>query len=206
MEASIMKLTKLVALLLVVCMTACMFISCKPQNDGKLKIGILQLAPHPALDAATEGFKQVIIEAYGEENVEFIFVNAQGDSNACTSAIANFVSQKVDLIMANATNALQAANNGTMTIPILGTSITEYGVALNLDNFNGTVGGNVSGTSDLAPLDQQADMMVDTLSLKAGDVVGLLYCSSEDNSVYQVKKVKEQLGTYGIVCNGFWLY
>ena len=105
--------------------------------------------------------------------------------------------------MANATPALAAAYNATATVPILGTSITEYGVALNIENFNGTVGGNVSGTSDLAPLDQQADMMVDTLGLGAGDTVGLLYCSAEDNSVYQVKKVKEQLAKYNITCKEY---
>ena len=198
-----MKLTKLVALILVVCMTACMFISCKSQDDGKLKIGILQLAPHEALDAATEGFKQVLVEEFGEENVEFIFVNAQGDSNACTSAITNFVSKKVDLIMANATGALQAANNGTMTIPILGTSVTDYPTALDLDRnayaqSGGIVGTNVSGTSDLAPLDQQAQMLIDLYP--DATKVGLLYCSAEPNSQYQIDVIKPLLEAAGKTC------
>ena len=194
---------------LILALTLCLGIvftlaSCKKEKDHYV-IGVIQLAPHEALDAATQGFMDTLkakLEAKGK-TVEFKYENAQGDSNTCNTIVNSFIAAGVDLIMANATSALAAAYNATTTIPILGTSITEYGVALNIENFNGTVGGNVSGTSDLAPLDQQADMMVDTLGLKAGDVVGLLYCSSEDNSVYQVKKVKEQLGTYGIVCNEY---
>ena len=121
----------------------------------------------------------------------------------CSTIVNSFVAENVDLIMANATAALFSAYNATETIPILGTSITEYGVALELDNFNGTVGGNVSGTSDLAPLDTQAEMMVDVLGLKSGDKVGLLYCSSENNSKYQVDKVSEYLTAKGIVCTEY---
>ena len=85
--------------------------------------------------------------------------NAQGDSNTCSTIITDFVSDNVDLILANATPALQAAAAGTADIPILGTSVTEYGVALDLDDFDGTVGNNISGTSDLAPLEDQAAML-----------------------------------------------
>ena len=173
--------------------------SCKKEKDSFV-VGIIQLAPHEALDAATQGFMDALkakLEAEGK-TVEFKYENAQGDSNTCNTIVNSFVAQGVDLIMANATAALAAAYNATSTIPILGTSITEYGVALNLDNFNGTVGGNVSGTSDLAPLDQQAQMMIDTLGLNANHTVGLLYCSSEDNSVYQVNKVKSYLNGKGV--------
>ena len=128
--------------------------------DGqKFTVGICQLVQHAALDAATQGFEDALTAAFGD-NVTFDFQNAQGDSATCATITNGFVSSGVDLIMANATPALQAAQAATNTIPVLGTSVTEYGVALGLDNFSGTVGGNVSGTSDLAPLDQQADMIV----------------------------------------------
>lgn len=92
--------------------------------------------------------------------------------------------------------ALQAAYNATAEIPILGTSVTEYGVALGIDNFSGTVGGNVSGTSDLAPLTEQADMILELLP--ETKTVGLLYCSAEPNSEYQVQVVEEYLTGKGI--------
>ena len=129
-------------------------------NGEKFTVGICQLVQHAALDAATQGFEDALTASFGE-NVTFDFQNAQGDSATCATIANGFVSSGVALIMANATPALQAAQAATNTIPILGTSVTEYGVALGLDNFSGTVGGNVSGTSDLAPLDQQADMIVE---------------------------------------------
>jgi putative ABC transport system substrate-binding protein len=146
---------------------------------------------HDALDAATKGFKDAVIEELGEENVEFLFQEAAGSPDLCGTIASNFVNQKVDLILANATPALQAASNATLQIPILGTSITEYGVALGIDNFNGLVGGNISGTSDLAPLDQQAQMIIDIVP--TAKTVGIIYCSAEANSAYQVKVVKEYL-------------
>ena len=160
-------------------------------------IGICQLVEHPALDAATQGFQDAISEEMGDA-VSFDVQNAQGDSNTCSTIINSFVSNNVNLIMANATPALQAAAAGTNEIPILGTSVTEYGVALDIDNFSGTVGGNISGTSDLAPLDKQADIFTELLP----DVkkVGLVYCSAEANSQYQVDVVKECLEAKGIEC------
>ena len=166
------------------------------QDDGKYTIGIVQLVEHPALDAATEGFKQAIIDELGADAVEFDFQNAQNDANTCSTIANQFVSNKVDLIMANATPALQAASAATGDIPILGTSVTEYGVALELDGFNGTVGGNVSGTSDLAPLDKQAAMI--TQWCPDAKSVGLLYCSKEPNSQYQVDVVKAELEKEGL--------
>lgn len=165
------------------------------------KVGICQLAQHEALDAATQGFQDALKEKLGEDKVEFDLQNASNDSAMCSTIVNSFVSKKVDLIMANATPALQAAYNATSTIPILGTSVTEYGVALNIDNFNGTVGGNVSGTSDLAPLDQQADMITELFP--DAKKVGLLYCSAEPNSEYQVKKIEENLSAKGITCTRF---
>ena len=126
--------------------------------DGQTyKVGICQLVQHVALDAATQGFKDALTEQLGDA-VTFEEKNAQGDSNTCSTIINGFVSDNVDLILANATPALQAAQAGTNTIPVLGTSVTEYGVALGIDDFDGLVGTNISGTSDLAPLDEQASL------------------------------------------------
>lgn len=160
-------------------------------------VGICQLVQHEALDAATQGFKDALTDELGDA-VTFDEQNAQGDSNTCSTIINSFVSNDVDLILANATAALQAAVAGTNEIPILGTSITEYGVALELEDFDGTVGGNVSGTSDLAPLDEQAAMLKE-LFPDAGNV-GLLYCSAEANSQYQVDTVKAELEELGYSC------
>ena len=127
-------------------------------------IGISQLVTHPALDAATNGFRDAVKAGLGEANVSFDLQNAAGESANCTVIANNFVAHNVDLIMANATPALQAAANATNSIPILGTSVTEYGVALGINDFNGVVGRNVSGTSDLAPLDKQAEMLADVFA------------------------------------------
>lgn len=165
--------------------------------DGNTyKIGIVQLVEHEALDAATEGFMQAVKDGLGEDAVEFDLQNAQNDSNTCSTIANQFVSNGVDLIMANATPALQAANAATAEIPILGTSITEYGVALAIDDFDGTVGGNVSGTSDLAPLDEQATMITEWFP--EAKTVGLIYCSAEANSQYQVDTVKAKLEEAGL--------
>ena len=123
-------------------------------------VGICQLVQHDALDAATKGFQDALTEALGDK-VEFEVQNASGDSVNCGTIVNGFVSEGVDLIMANATPALTAAVSATADIPILGTSITAYGVALDIDDFSGTVGGNVSGTSDLADLQAQAQMILD---------------------------------------------
>ena len=161
------------------------------EESQTYNVGICQLVQHVALDAATEGFKDALTDKLGDA-VTFDEQNAQGDSNTCSTIINSFVSNDVDLILANATPALQAAAAGTDTIPILGTAVTEYGVALGLDDFNGTVGGNISGTSDLAPLDQQ--LFPDAKN------VGLLYCSAEPNSQYQVDTVKAALEDLGYTC------
>lgn len=166
-------------------------------SDGTYTVGICQLVTHDALDAATQGFKDALIDALGEENVTFIEQNAAGENNICTTIANDFVSKNVDLIMANGTGALQAAANATVTIPILGTSITEYSVALEIDNFDGTVGGNISGTSDLAPLDEQAQMIIDLFP--DAKSVALVYCSAEPNSAYQVKIVEDYLVAKGII-------
>jgi putative ABC transport system substrate-binding protein len=157
-------------------------------------VGICQLVEHDALDAATQGFKDALTDALGD-SVKFDEQNAQNDPATCATIANSFVSSNVDLILANATPALQAAAAATSDIPILGTSVTEYGVALGLEDFTGVVGGNISGTSDLAPLDEQAAMLAEWFP--DAEKVGLLYCSAEPNSQYQVDMVKAELEELG---------
>ena len=171
-------------------------------SDKQLKVGICQLVQHSALDAATKGFIDVLKEEYGD-NVFIDEQNAQGDSATCTTIINGFVSNEYDLILANATPALQSAMNATQDIPILGTSVTDYGTALAMDNFDASKGTgiNISGTSDLAPLDQQEDMILELVP----DVknVSILYCSAEANSQYQASQIEKYLEEDGIAYKEF---
>jgi putative ABC transport system substrate-binding protein len=200
-ETPPMKAKKIISLVLSVLLTLGVTLAFTSCNSGKYTVGIVQLVKHDALDAATKGFRDALVAELGEENVTFEEQDAANSPDTCATIVSTFVTKNVDLIMANATPALQAAQNATVDIPILGTSITEYGVALGIENFTGTVGGNVSGTSDLAPLDQQAQMILDFYP----DVknVGLFYCSAEPNSAYQVAKVKEYLEGKGVTCTEY---
>ena len=164
------------------------------------KVGICQLVTHDALDAATQGFQDALNELLPGQ-VEFDYQNAAGEPANCATIVNGFASDGVDLIMANATPALQAAATATSDIPVLGTSITEYGVALGIENFSGTVGSNVSGTSDLAPLDQQAAMIQEWYP--DAQTVGLLYCANEANSQYQVDTVQTYLEEMGYTCTQY---
>ncbi|QAT48956.1 ABC transporter substrate-binding protein [Caproiciproducens sp. NJN-50] len=171
------------------------------QSEAKsYTVGICQLVQHPALDAATKGFQQALTDKLGSK-VTFDVQNASGDTATCAVISNQFVSSNVDLIMANATPALQAAQTATSKIPILGTSVTDYGTALGIDNWTGASGKNVSGTSDLAPLDQQAKML-NELFPKAKKV-GILYCSAEPNSKYQAKVITEELSKMGYTCKEY---
>ncbi len=171
-------------------------------GEETYKVGICQLVQHPALDLATQGFVDTLTEKLGDQ-VEIDLQNASGDSATCATIVNQFVSDGDDLILANATPALQAAVAGTAEIPILGTSISVYSVALGMDDadWTGSSGINVSGTSDLAPLDQQAAMFAELLP----DVktVGLLSCSAEPNSAYQVATVKACLEEAGLTCKEY---
>ena len=169
-------------------------------GDKTYKVGVVQLVQHEALDAATKGFTDALKEALGDK-VEVEVKNASGDSNNCSTIVNGFISDKVDLIMANATPALQAAASATSTIPILGTSVTDYATALEISDWTGTVGGNISGTSDLAPLDKQAAMLQELFP--NAKKVGMLFCSSEPNSKYQVDEVTKLLSAAGITCTEY---
>ena len=165
--------------------------------EGTYNVGICQLVQHVALDAATQGFQDALTEKLGDA-VTFDVRNASGDSNTCSTIVNGFVADSVDLIMANATPALQAAVAATGDIPILGTSVTDYATALDIDDWTGATGMNVSGTSDLAPLDQQAAMLNELFP--DAKVVGLLYCSAEPNSKYQVDVITGYLTEMGYEC------
>ena len=184
---------KLVALLIAALMV--LSVPALAESEKTYTVGICQLVQHVALDAATQGFKDALTEALGDK-VQFVEQNAANDIPTCATIVNGFVSDGVDLILANATPALQAAVAATDSIPILGTAVTEYGVALDIKDFNGTVGGNVSGTSDLAPLDQQAAMILELFP--DAKKVGILYCSAEPNSVYQSDVVKAELEKSGV--------
>lgn len=170
-------------------------------GDKVYNIGICQLVQHEALDAATQGFKEALTEKLGEGNVVFDEQNASGDSATCATIVNQFVSADVDLILANATASLQAASAATDSIPILGTSITDYATALEIDEWTGITGKNISGTSDLAPLSEQASMLAEMFP--DAKTVGLLYCSAEANSVYQADTIQGFLEEKGYTCNTY---
>lgn len=193
---------KITAAALSVVMVAGAFAGCSAAKDVQktdetktYKVGICQLVQHPALDEATKGFKDALVAEFGD-NVVIDEQNAAGDSATCATICNTFVTDGVDLIMANATPALQAAMTATADIPILGTSVTDYGTALEIKDWTGTTGINVSGTADLAPLAEQAAMIKELVP--DAKTVGILYCSAEPNSVYQAKVVADELTKLGL--------
>ena len=195
-----MKKLFVVSLVLVLALGS-VFAQGTSESSKKLTVGICQLVQHPALDAATQGFKDALIEGIGAENVNIDEQNASGEPANCATIINGFVAKNVDLILANATPALQAAASATSTIPVLGTSITDYASALDITGWTGTVGTNVSGTSDLAPLAEQADMIKELFP--SAKKVGILFCSSEANSVYQVEEMEKYLASLSIETERF---
>ena len=186
----------ILAVLMLLSITACGAAA----DDGKYYVGVCQLVQHEALDAATKGFQDALTEALGDK-VVFDVQNASGEPANCTTIINGFVSSNVDLIMANATPALQAAAAATADIPILGTSVTDYASALEIDGWTGVCGGNISGTSDLAPLNEQAAMIVELFPDAKN--VGIVYCSSEANSQYQVDVITGYLTDMGLTVTPF---
>lgn len=194
-------LTLILALAMALSLVACGSSDKKDDSGEKTyTVGVVQLVQHEALDAATKGFTDALKEALGDK-VNVVVKNASGDSNTCGTIVNGFLADNVDLIMANATPALQAAASATSTVPILGTSVTDYATALEIANWTGTVGGNISGTSDLAPLDQQVAILQELFP--NAKKVGMLFCSSEPNSKYQVDEVTKLLSNAGITCTEF---
>ena len=191
---------KILSIVLVIALMAAMCLTgCSAADDGKYTVGVCQLMVHDSLDQATQGFVDALtaeMTAAGKE-VD-IDVQVAGEANLCTTVINTFTAKKVDLIMANATPALTAAATATTTIPVLGTSVTDYE-----STFGGSIPENVSGTSDGVPFAEQAQMMIDTLGLVEGDVVGVLYCTNESNSLIQYEAVKALFEEAGIVVEAY---
>lgn len=206
---------KVIALLLAMSMTVVAFTGCtagqkaseekktetadktsdkKEDGDKVYHIGIIQLVEHQALDAATEGFQKALKEKLGDK-VEFDVQNAQGEETNCATIATKFVNSNVDLIMANATQAVISSATATSDIPIVGTSVTDY-VTTGTVKSNDAPGGNVTGTSDLAPIDQQVELLQKLLPDAKN--VGILYCSAEANSVYQAEQAQKYLEKAGI--------
>ena len=175
--------------------------ACAAAEDKTYSIGILQLIQHPALDAATQGFKDALTEKLGDR-VVFDEGNASGDSNNCAQIAGQLVSKQVDLIMANATPAMLACATATADIPVLATSITNYESAMEIElTPEGATGLNVSGTSDLAPLDGQAAMVRELFP--EAKTVALLYCNAEPNSIFQIKTIEGYLTEMGYECRRY---
>lgn len=174
-----------------------MVLSLAAVAEESYNVGICQLVQHVALDDATRGFRDALTDKLGDK-VSFDEQNASGDSATCITIMNSFISQDVDLILANATPALQAAQAATGDIPILGTSVTDYGSALGISPWTGATGMNISGTSDLAPLDGQAQLLNELFP--DAKEVGLLYCTAEANSVYQVETIEGYLTEMGYNC------
>ena len=189
---------KLVALLIAALLL--LSVPALAESEKTYTVGICQLVQHVALDAATQGFKDALTEKLGDK-VKFDEQNASGDSANCITIINGFLADNVDLIMANATPALQAAQAATADTPILGTSVTDYGTALDIADWTGATGMNISGTSDLAPLDGQAAMIKELFP--DAKKVGLLYCSAEANSAYQINVIRDYLTEMGYECTDY---
>jgi putative ABC transport system substrate-binding protein len=185
-------------LAMILCVASCLAMTgCGEKTD--YTVGICQLMEHESLDKATNGFIDALTAEMSKAGKTVTFeTQVAGEANLCNTVINTFTAKKVDLIMANATPALLAAANATTKIPVLGTSVTDY-----VDTFSGNVPSNVSGTSDAVPFDEQAQMMIETLGLVAGDQVGVLYCSNESNSLIQYEAVKALFEAEGIVVKAY---
>ena len=194
-----MKKTLSIIMAIVLCLTCLAGCAGGTKDDGTFTVGVCQLMKHDSLDQATQGFIDALTEAVEAQGKKVeIDTQVAGDANLCTTVVNTFVSKKVDLIMANATPALLAAANATTTIPVLGTSVTDY------DNtFESGIPANVSGTSDAVAFEDQAQMMIDTLGLVKGDKVGVIYCSNESNSLVQYEAVKKLFDEKEIVCEAY---
>ncbi len=192
--------------LFVVCCTSLSLIGCGSSSTGTsdssktFHVGILQLIQHEALDSATQGFKDALVDKLGDQ-VTFDEQNASGDTSNCSLIANQFVSENVDLIFANATPALQAAVTATDTIPVVATSVTAFKVALNIKDWTGTTGINATGTSDLAPLDQQAKQVLEINP--DAKKVAIFFCSAEPNSVFQADEIEKHFKDLNIETQRF---
>ncbi len=188
---------KTISMILAVCLM--LSLSACNGSDADFTVGICQLMEHDSLDKATQGFIDGLTAEMEKAGKTVKFdTQVAGEAQLCTTVINALTAKRVDLIMANATPALLAAANGTTSIPVLGTSVTDYN-----DTFKGSIPANVSGTSDAVPFADQANMMVGSLGLVSGDVVGVLYCANESNSVIQYEAVKAEFESKGIAVKAY---
>ena len=190
---------KLIAMVLAAMMVLAM-VSAAPAakaEEAKYTIGICQLMQHAALDTATQGFMDALTEKLGN-SVTFDLQNAQGEPTTCSTIVTGFVANEYDLIMANATPALLAAVSATDTIPILGTSVTDYATALAIDDMDASVGTgiNVSGTSDGVPAQLYADVLMELIP--EAKKVSIVYCSAEPNSEFQADQFIACMDAIGV--------
>lgn len=191
------KMKKIVIILLALALTLSM-VACGGSGTD-FTVGVCQLMEHDSLDQATQGFVDALTEELkAAGKTVSVDVQVAGEANLCTTVVNTMIAKDVDLIMANATPALLAAASATTKIPVLGTSVTDYA-----DTFGGNIPANVTGTSDAVPFDEQAQMMIDTLGLTAGDTVGVIYCTNESNSLIQYKAVKALFEAQGIVAEAY---
>lgn len=194
-----MKKIVSMVLALSLCVGASFALTSCGEKKADYTVGICQLMVHESLDQATQGFIDGMTAALEAEGKRVDFdTQVAGEANLCTTVVNTFTAKNVDLIMANATPALLAAANATTTIPVLGTSVTDYD-----DTFSGSIPDNVTGTSDAVPFDEQAKMMIESLGLVSGDKVGVIYCTNESNSLIQYDAVKELFEADGIVVTAY---
>jgi len=192
-----MKKTVIIVLVLALALAMAMA-GCTAQTaKSNIKIGIIQYVEHVALDAARDGFIKALSEkGYVDgKNITIDLQNAQADQSNLSTISDRFVSNKVDLVLAIATPAAQSIAGKTTTIPILATAITDF-VSAKLVNSNEAPGGNVSGTTDMNPIKEQIDLLVKLVP--TAKTVGVIYTSSEDNSILQAAIAKKAIEALGL--------
>ena len=195
------KMMLIMSLIIAVLATGCGTSSEQESQGGDsaevLKVGIVQYMDHVALDAARQGFVDALADnGYVDgDNIVIDLQNAQGDQSNLSTISDRFVSEKSNLVLAIATPATQAIAGKTTEIPILGTAVTDY-VSARLVDSNEAPGGNVTGTTDMNPIKEQIDLLVKLVP--DAKTVGVLYTSSEDNSILQAQIAKEAIEKLGL--------
>ena len=169
-------------------------------SDGVYNIGICQQMQHVSLDEATQGFEDALTELLGEENVKLDYQNAGGEQANCTSIVSKFVTDNVDLIMANATTAVQCAKEATTEIPVVGTSVTDY-VSTGIVDSAENPGSNVTGYSDLSDANNHVELIQQLLP--EAKTVAILYSTGEENSRIQAESAAAAFEAAGLTAESY---